>query len=252
MWQPDPRRAKQQRQPDLPRAPRCCLRHERPVSRGAEDRPADRRDHRGDRPRPGMALAHVGDRSRDAGRPRHPMVDRSETTGRVTCPPRTGPSTELENLCRCGRRGRGMSKRKRYAAEEIIAKLREAEVHLAQGDTVGQAVRKLEVSKQTYYRWRREYGGMRSGMVTPRMVPYCSVRRSTPRFPGSSPSSRRSSYRGRGRGRGGAPRSRRGSGTHASGSSSARFWETFRRCRLPGLRGAPANSAATRSSPIFA
>ena len=44
-----------------------------------------------------------------------------------------------------------MSKRKRYAAEEIIAKLREAEVHLAQGDTVGQAVRKLGVSEQTYY-----------------------------------------------------------------------------------------------------
>ena len=54
-----------------------------------------------------------------------------------------------------------MSKRKRYAAEEIIAKLREAEVHLAQGDTVGQAVRKRGVSEQTYYRWRREYGGMR-------------------------------------------------------------------------------------------
>ena len=48
-----------------------------------------------------------------------------------------------------------MSKRKWYAAEEIIAKLREAEVHLAQGDTVGQAVRKLGVSEQTYYRWRR-------------------------------------------------------------------------------------------------
>ena len=79
----------------------------------------------------------------------------------VTCPPRTGPSTGLENLCRCGRRGRGMSKRKRYAAEEIIAKLREAEVHLAQGDTVGQAVRKLGVSEQTYYRWRREYGGLK-------------------------------------------------------------------------------------------
>ena len=41
-----------------------------------------------------------------------------------------------------------MSKRKRYAAEEIIDKLREAEVHLAQGDTVGQAVRKLGVSEQ--------------------------------------------------------------------------------------------------------
>ena len=54
-----------------------------------------------------------------------------------------------------------MSKRKRYGAEEIIAKLREAEVHLAQGQTVGQTARLLGVSEQTYYRWRREYGGMR-------------------------------------------------------------------------------------------
>ena len=43
-----------------------------------------------------------------------------------------------------------MSKRKRYAAKEIISKLREAEVHLAQGETVGQAVRRLGVSEQTY------------------------------------------------------------------------------------------------------
>ena len=54
-----------------------------------------------------------------------------------------------------------MSKRKRYAAEEIISKLREAEVHLAQGETVGQVARRLGVSEQSYYRWRREYGGMR-------------------------------------------------------------------------------------------
>ena len=54
-----------------------------------------------------------------------------------------------------------MSKRKRYAAEEIISKLREAEVHLAQGETVGQVVRRLGVSEQTHHRWRREFGGMR-------------------------------------------------------------------------------------------
>ncbi len=54
-----------------------------------------------------------------------------------------------------------MSKRKRYAAEEIISKLREAEVHFAQGETVGQVARRLGVSEQSYYRWRREYGGMR-------------------------------------------------------------------------------------------
>ena len=54
-----------------------------------------------------------------------------------------------------------MGRRKRYAAEEIIGKLREAEVGLAEGQTVGAVVRKLGVSEQTYYRWRREYGGLR-------------------------------------------------------------------------------------------
>jgi len=50
--------------------------------------------------------------------------------------------------------------RKRYSAEQIILKLREAEVMLAQGQTVWQISRSLEISEQTYYRWRREYGGM--------------------------------------------------------------------------------------------
>jgi putative transposase len=54
-----------------------------------------------------------------------------------------------------------VAKRKRFSAEEIIGKLREAEVLLAQGQTVGEVVRKLVVSEQTYYRWRREYGGMK-------------------------------------------------------------------------------------------
>lgn len=53
-----------------------------------------------------------------------------------------------------------MSRRKRYGAEEIIAKLREAEVHLAQGQTIGQTARQLGISEQTYYRWRQKYGGM--------------------------------------------------------------------------------------------
>jgi transposase-like protein len=51
--------------------------------------------------------------------------------------------------------------RKRYTAEEIIGKLREAEVALAQGQSLATVVRKLGVSEQTYYRWRREYGGLR-------------------------------------------------------------------------------------------
>ncbi len=57
--------------------------------------------------------------------------------------------------------------RKAFAPEQIINKLREAEVHLSQGDSVGEASRKLGVTEQTYYRWRREYGGMRVAWVSP-------------------------------------------------------------------------------------
>jgi putative transposase len=49
----------------------------------------------------------------------------------------------------------------RFTAEQIIGKLREAEVLLGQGLSIGEAIRRLEVSEQTYYRWRKEYGGMR-------------------------------------------------------------------------------------------
>ena len=51
--------------------------------------------------------------------------------------------------------------RKRYTAEQIIGNLREAEVALAQGEPVTKVARRLGVSEQTYYRWRREYGGLR-------------------------------------------------------------------------------------------
>jgi len=61
----------------------------------------------------------------------------------------------------CGKGCRdGDGEAEAVAAEEIIGKLREAEVGLAQGQTIGQVVRKLGVSEQTYYRWRREYGGL--------------------------------------------------------------------------------------------
>jgi len=50
-------------------------------------------------------------------------------------------------------------KKKGFTAEQIIGKLREAEVLLGQGSTVGEVSRKLSVTEQTYYRWRREYGG---------------------------------------------------------------------------------------------
>ncbi len=49
---------------------------------------------------------------------------------------------------------------KRYLPEEIIHKLREVEVLLSQGQTVGEAVRQLGIAEQTYYRWRKEYGGL--------------------------------------------------------------------------------------------
>ena len=51
--------------------------------------------------------------------------------------------------------------KKAFKPEQIINKLREAEVLLSQGLTVGEASRKLGITEQTYYRWRREYGGMR-------------------------------------------------------------------------------------------
>ena len=52
-------------------------------------------------------------------------------------------------------------RRSRYSAEEIINKLREADVALAQRLTAARACRKIGISDQTYYRWRREFGGMK-------------------------------------------------------------------------------------------
>ena len=51
--------------------------------------------------------------------------------------------------------------RKTYTAEQIINKLREAEILLSQEATVGETSKKIGVTEQTYYRWRKEYGGMR-------------------------------------------------------------------------------------------
>ena len=51
--------------------------------------------------------------------------------------------------------------RKRFTPEQIIAKLREAEVALSQGMAVGQICRQQGITEQTYYRWRKAYGGMR-------------------------------------------------------------------------------------------
>ena len=51
--------------------------------------------------------------------------------------------------------------RKRYSPEQIINSLRETEVLMSKGSTAGEAARHLGITEQTYYRWRKEYGGMR-------------------------------------------------------------------------------------------
>ncbi len=52
--------------------------------------------------------------------------------------------------------------RVRFTAEQIIGKLREAELFLGLGLSIGEAIRRLSVSEQTYDRWRKEYSGMRT------------------------------------------------------------------------------------------
>jgi putative transposase len=54
-------------------------------------------------------------------------------------------------------------KRKRHDPEQIIKKLRDADAMLAAGKTVGQVCQALEVSEQTFHRWRNQYGGMKAG-----------------------------------------------------------------------------------------
>lgn len=53
-------------------------------------------------------------------------------------------------------------RKKRHTPEQIIGKLREVEVLLGQGANIADAVRQIEVTEQTYYRWRNTYGGMRT------------------------------------------------------------------------------------------
>ena len=53
-----------------------------------------------------------------------------------------------------------MPRKRRYSTEQIITKLREADVLLSQGRSAEEIARMLKISKQTYYRWRKEYGGL--------------------------------------------------------------------------------------------
>jgi putative transposase len=52
-------------------------------------------------------------------------------------------------------------KGKKYTAEQIVTKLREAEVLLVKGQNLGEVCRQLEITDVTYHRWRKEYGGLR-------------------------------------------------------------------------------------------
>src|ERR687885_340236 len=63
------------------------------------------------------------------------------------------------------RGGRIMAKRQRHTPEQIISKLREAEVKTAKGTALAQACKDLAVTEQAYYRWRKEYGGLKLDQV---------------------------------------------------------------------------------------
>ena len=67
-----------------------------------------------------------------------------------------------------------MPRKRRYSTEQIITKLREADVLLSHGRSAEEISRTLEVSKQTYYRWRKEYGGLdmtQANDLPPLLVP---------------------------------------------------------------------------------
>jgi len=55
--------------------------------------------------------------------------------------------------------------RKKYTPEEIVAKLRQVDVLVSQGQNIADAIRQIGVSEVTYYRWRQEYGGLKSEQV---------------------------------------------------------------------------------------
>ncbi len=54
-----------------------------------------------------------------------------------------------------------MARQKRHSAEVIVNKLRQADVELSKGSTIAQACKQIGITDQTYYRWRREYGGLK-------------------------------------------------------------------------------------------
>ena len=55
--------------------------------------------------------------------------------------------------------------KKRFSGPQIVAKLRQADVLIGQGKTVPEVCKEIDISQQTYYRWRQKYGGMSPGMI---------------------------------------------------------------------------------------
>jgi putative transposase len=64
--------------------------------------------------------------------------------------------------------GQIMPRGKKFSAEQIIGKLREAEVEIAKGQSIDQLAKKLGITEQTYYRWRKEYGAC--GLTKPSVL----------------------------------------------------------------------------------
>jgi transposase-like protein len=64
-----------------------------------------------------------------------------------------------------GRLGQESAPKKRHKPEEIVAKLRQVDVLVSQGQSVADAVRQIGVTEVTYYRWRQEFGGLKSDQV---------------------------------------------------------------------------------------
>ena len=90
------------------------------------------------------------------------IINRLRKAEVVICPPKTRPSPVLESGRGQDTKGEGtMAAPKRLSPAQIINRLRKAEVALANGNTTKEVCRELGVSEQTYYRWRREYGGMK-------------------------------------------------------------------------------------------
>ena len=84
-------------------------------------------------------------------------VDERIARQHLDLPPKNWPTEKVSVWC--GHGGLAMG-RKNFTAEQIIFKLREVEVLVGQGESIAMACRKIAVTEQTYYRWRKEYGGM--------------------------------------------------------------------------------------------